>query len=267
METVGGLLRGWRHARRLSQLDLALAVDVSPRYVSLVETGRSSPSAAMVLRLAAGLEVPLRERNRLLVAAGFAPKYRERPLDGPDMSAVRGALARILRAHEPYPALIVDRRWNIVMANAPVDFFLANVDPALLRPPVNMVRLGFDPRGLAPRILNLPEVRGLFRSRLSRQVAKTGDPEVGALYDEFFAQPEPETRHDPPSLDIAVPMIFSYQERRLSLFSTITTFGTPQDITLDEISIESYYPVDDESADIMRELADSRANLVSAGGH
>lgn len=163
METVGGLLRGWRHTRRLSQLDLALAADVSQRYVSLVEGGRSNPSAAMVLRLADRLEVPLRDRNRLLVAAGFAPKYRERPLDGPDMAAVRDALARILHAHEPYPALIVDRRWNIVMANAPVDFFLADVDPALLRPPVNMVRLGFDPRGLAPRILNLPEVRTFFR--------------------------------------------------------------------------------------------------------
>lgn len=263
METVGGLLRGWRHTRRLSQLDLALAADVSQRYVSLVEGGRSNPSAAMVLRLADRLEVPLRERNRLLVAAGFAPKYRERPLDGPDMAAVRDALARILHAHEPYPALIVDRRWNIVMANAPVDFFLADVDPALLRPPVNMVRLGFDPRGLAPRILNLPEVRALFRSRLSRQLAKTGDPEIGALYDEFFAQPEPEPEPEPetphvlPPLDVAVPMIFSHQGRQVSLFSTITTFGTPQDITLEEISIESYYPADAESADILRELSET----------
>jgi transcriptional regulator with XRE-family HTH domain len=258
METVGGLLRGWRHARRLSQLDLALAADVSPRYVSLIETGRSSPSAAIVLRLADRLEVPLREHNRLLVAAGFAPKYRERPLDGPDMSGVRDALARILQSHEPYPALIVDRRWNIVMANAPVDFFLADVDPALLRPPVNMVRLGFDPRGLAPRILNLPEVHALFRARLSRQLARTGDPEVGALYDEFFAQSEPGAPHSPPPLEIAVPMIFGYRERRLSLLSTITTFGTPQDITLEEISIESYYPADSESASILRELAEAR---------
>jgi transcriptional regulator with XRE-family HTH domain len=264
METVGGLLRGWRQARRLSQLDLALAADVSQRYVSLVETGRSNPSAAMVLRLAEHLDVPLRERNRLLVAAGFAPTYRERPLDGPDMSAVRDALARILHAHEPYPALIVDRRWNIVMANAPVDFFLANVDPDLLRPPVNMVRLGFDPRGLAPLILNLPEVSALFRARLSRQIAKTGDPEVSALYDEFFAQfePEPEAPHGTPPLDVAVPMIFGFQGRQVSLFSTITTFGTPQDVTLEEISIESYYPADAESADILRELSETGTSEV-----
>lgn len=149
METVGGLLREWRHSRRLSQLDLALAADISPRYVSLVETGRSRPSAAMVLRLAAELDVPLRHRNRLLVAAGFAPRYRERPLDGPDMSAVRDAVARVLGAHEPYPALVVDRRWNIVMTNAPAGHLLTHVDPALLAPPVNMVRLGLDPRGLA----------------------------------------------------------------------------------------------------------------------
>ncbi|WP_034263718.1 helix-turn-helix domain-containing protein [Actinospica robiniae] len=264
METVGGLLRGWRQARRLSQLDLALAADVSQRYVSLVETGRSNPSAAMVLRLADCLEVPLRERNRLLVAAGFAPKYRERLLDGPDMSAVRDALARILRAHEPYPALIVDRRWNIVLANAPVDFFLANVDPALLSPPVNMVRLGFDPRGLAPRILNLPEVRALFRARLSRQLAKTGDPEIGALYDEFFAHREPEALHGTPPLDVAVPMIFSFQDRRVSLISTITTFGTAQDVTLEELSIESYYPADAESAEILRALAETGSGTGEA---
>ncbi|MET4925980.1 helix-turn-helix transcriptional regulator [Streptomyces sp. PSRA5] len=257
METVGGLLREWRHSRQLSQLDLALAADVSPRYVSLVETGRSRPSADMVLRLAAQLDVPLRHRNRLLVAAGFAPRYRERPLDEPDMSAVRDAVSRVLRAHEPYPALVVDRRWNIVMANAPVDLFLADVDPALLVAPVNMVRLGLDPRGLASRIVNLADVRSSLRARLSRQVARAGDPVLGALYDEFFAEDGPQRSAPSRETEVATSMIFRFQGRELSLFSTITTFGTPQDITLDEISIESYYPADAASAALLRDLADA----------
>ncbi|MEV0651310.1 helix-turn-helix transcriptional regulator [Phytomonospora sp. NPDC050363] len=255
METVGGLLRRWRNGRRLSQLDLALAAGVSQRYVSLVETGRSRPSAEMVLRLAVQLDVPLRDRNRLLVAAGFAPRYRERPLDGADMSAVRDAVTRVLRAHEPYPALVVDRRWNVVMTNRPIERFLADVDPALLREPVNMIRLGLDPRGLAGRIVNLAEVRELFRARLARQVARTGDPVVGALYDEFFGGPR-ESGFEPPPPQVATPMVFDFEGRELRLFSTITTFGTAQDITVEEISIESYYPSDEESAAVLRGLAE-----------
>lgn len=258
MEDVGSLLRGWRSSRRLSQLDLALAAGVSPRYVSLVETGRSRPSAAMVLRLADQLDVPLRHRNRLLVAAGFAPRYRERPLDTPDMAAVRDAVARVLRAHEPYPALVVDRQWNILMTNAPVDHFLAYVDPDLLDAPVNMVRLGLDPRGLAPLIVNLPEVRSFLRARLSRQVARTGDPVVGALYDEYFAGQAPDGAAPGPQAEVATPMVFRFQGHELSLFSTVTTFGTPQDITLEEISIESYYPADAGSAAILRDLPGGR---------
>ncbi|MFD3521931.1 helix-turn-helix domain-containing protein [Streptomyces sp. NPDC058653] len=252
METVGRLLRGWRHGRQLSQLDLALAAGVSPRYVSLVETGRSRPSADMVLRLANQLDVPLRHRNRLLVAAGFAPRYRERPLDEPDMAAVRDAVLRVLRAHEPYPALVVDQRWNIVMTNGAVELFLGDVHPSLLEPPVNMIRLGLDPRGLAPRMVNLAEVRALMRTRLARQVARTGDPVVAALYEEFFADHEPEGPPPGVESEVATPMIFQVEGRRLSLFSTVTTFGTPQDITLEEISIESYYPADAESAALLR---------------
>ncbi|MFF1922597.1 helix-turn-helix domain-containing protein [Streptomyces sp. NPDC058221] len=258
METVGALLRGWRHRRRLSQLDLALAADVSARYVSLVETGRSRPSADMVLRLAAHLDVPLRHRNRLLVAAGFAPRYSERPLDAPDMSAVRGSLVQVLQAHEPYPALVVDRRWNIMMANASVSIFLSDVDPELLVPPVNMVRLGLDPRGLASRIVNLTEVRSFFRARLSRQAARTGDPVVGALYDEFFAEAAPDGPVPPLESEVAIPMIFRFGDLELRLFSTITTFGTPHDITLEELSIESYYPADADSADLLRGIAGTR---------
>ena len=255
VESVGALLRGWRHSRRLSQLDLALAADVSQRYVSLVETGRSRPSAAMVIRLATHLDVPLRHRNRLLVAAGFAPRYRARPLDDPEMAPVRDAVARVLRAHEPYPALAVDRRWNIVMANAPVAHFLKAADPVLLTDPVNMVRLGLDPRGLASLIVNLPEVRTFFHTRLSRQLARTGDPAISALLEEFFASDapaDPVLRQEP---EVAVPMVFDLGGREVRLFSTITTFGTPDDITVEELSIESYYPSDPESAAFLRSLA------------
>ncbi|MFG2595899.1 helix-turn-helix domain-containing protein [Streptomyces sp. NPDC048462] len=267
METVGTLLREWRHSRRLSQLDLALAADVSPRYVSLVETGRSRPSAGMVLRLAAQLDVPLRHRNRLLVAAGFAPRYGERPLDEPDMSAVRDALIQVLHAHEPYPALVVDRHWNIVLSNAPVGLFLEGVDPALLAAPVNMVRLGLDPRGLASRIVNLTEVGSFFRARLSRQLARTGDPVVGALYDEFFAEREPDEPAPTAASEVAIAMIFRFRGRELRLFSTITTFGTPHDITLDELSIESYYPADADSAAFLRSMADVRGGPPLLHGH
>lgn len=209
----------------------------------------------MVLRLAAQLDVPLRHRNRLLVAAGFAPRYDERPLDEPDMSAVRDALIQVLHGHEPYPALVVDRHWNIVLSNAPVGLFLEGVDPALLAAPVNMVRLGLDPRGLASRIVNLTEVGSFFRARLSRQLARTGDPVVGALYDEFFAEREPDEPAPTAGSEVAIAMIFRFRGRELRLFSTITTFGTPHDITLDELSIESYYPADADSAAFLRSMA------------
>jgi transcriptional regulator with XRE-family HTH domain len=245
VETVGELLRRWRRHRGLSQLDLSIAADVSARHVSLVETGRSRPSADMVLRLADQLQVPLRDRNRLLLAAGFAPRYAERAIDDDALSAARDAVQRVLRAHEPYPALVFDRRWNIVMTNRAVDPFFARVAPDLLRPPVNLVRLGLDPRGLASMVVNLADVRAVFRSRVARQLATAPDPELTALYDELLAA-EPESR--PVDADVVIPMILRVDGRELRLFSTITTFGTPMDITLDEVAIESYYPADAASA-------------------
>ncbi|MGP4005752.1 helix-turn-helix domain-containing protein [Streptomyces sp. 4N124] len=247
MSTIGELLRQWRHRRRLSQLDLALAADVSARHVSLVETGKSNPSADMVLRLAKQLDVPLRERNRLLLAAGFAPRYAERPLDGDALSAARDAVGRVLRAHEPYPALVLDRRWNIAMTNRAVDPFLADVAPELLRPPINMLRLGLDPRGLAPRLVNLDDVRAVLRSRITRQLATAPDAELTALYEELLVPDSTDTPSRPAESDIVIPMIFRFDGRELRLFSTITTFGTPMDITLDEVAIESYYPADPET--------------------
>ena len=248
VHTVGELLRQWRQRRRLSQLDLAIAADVSARHVSLVETGKSNPSADMVLRLADQLHVPLRDRNRLLLAAGFAPRYAERPLDDDALSAARDAIARVLRAHEPYPAVVFDRRWNIVMTNRAVDPFFADVAPDLLRPPINLVRLGLDPRGLAPLVVNLADVRAVFRSRITRQLATAPDAELTALYEELLAPDSEDATSQRIESDVVIPMIIRVGGRELRLFSTITTFGTPMDITLDEVAIESYYPADAETA-------------------
>ncbi|MEV1318777.1 helix-turn-helix transcriptional regulator [Micromonospora arborensis] len=246
VHTVGELLRQWRQRRGLSQLDLAIAADVSARHVSLVETGRSRPSADMILRLAEQLHVPLRDRNRLLLAAGFAPRYTERPLDDAALSAALDSVRRVLQAHEPYPALVFDRRWNIVLTNRALDPFLAQVAPDLLRPPVNLVRLGLDPRGFAPLVVNLADVRAVFRSRISRQLAAAPDTELTALYEELLMPEDPVGQRV--DADVVIPMILRIGGRELRLFSTITTFGTPMDITIDEIAIESYYPADPESA-------------------
>ncbi|MCZ7423553.1 MULTISPECIES: helix-turn-helix transcriptional regulator [unclassified Micromonospora] len=248
VHTVGELLRQWRRRRGLSQLDLAIATDVSARHVSLVETGRSRPSADMILRLAAQLHVPLRDRNRLLLAGGFAPRYTERPLDDDALSAVHDAISRVLRAHEPYPAVVFDRRWNIVMTNRAVDPFFAQVAPDLLRPPVNLVRLGLNPRGLGRLVVNLADVRAVFRTRIARQLATAPDPELTALYDELLVPGPDETSDKRIDGDVVIPMILNVGGRELRLFSTITTFGTPMDITIDEVAIESYYPADAESA-------------------
>jgi transcriptional regulator with XRE-family HTH domain len=249
MHTVGELLRQWRHRKQLSQLDLAIAANVSPRHVSLIETGKSNPSADMVLRLAAQLDVPLRERNQLLLAAGFAPRYSERPLRGDTPSVAEDAISRVLRAHEPYPALVVDRRWNLVMANRAVESFLAAAAPDLLGPPINLVRLALHPRGLATRLVNLVDVRANLRSRILRQLATSIDPELTKLYEELLL-PDPE---ETPSLvresDLVIAMAFRLDEQReLRLFSTTTKFGSAVDITLEEVAIELYHPADDATA-------------------
>ncbi|MFH9072094.1 helix-turn-helix transcriptional regulator [Streptomyces alboflavus] len=263
VDTVGELLRQWRRRRQLSQLDLALAADVSARHVSLVETGKSRPSADMVLRLADQLDVPLRERNRLLLAAGFAPRYAERPLGDDALAAARDAVERVLRAHEPYPALVFDRRWNIVLTNRAVDPFFAGVAPELLRPPVNLLRLGLDPRGLAQYVVNQTDVRAVFRTRVTRQLAAAPDAELTALYEELFA-PDAEDAGPHVDSDVLIPMIIRFDGRELRLFSTITTFGTPMDITLDEVAIESYYPADAESAAYFTESRDGNQDRDAA---
>lgn len=246
--TVGELLRQWRQRRGMSQLDLAIAADISARHVSLVETGKSKPSADMLVRIAEQLHVPLRDRNRLLLAGGFAPRYPERSLDDAALAAAHAAIRRVVQAHEPYPAVVFDRRWNIVMTNRAVEPFFARVAPDLLRPPVNLVRLGLDPRGFARMVVNVADVRAAFRSRISRQLARAPDPELTALYEELLAPRPGEASNPPGGTDVVISMIIRVDGRELRLFSTITTFGTPLDITIDELAIESYYPADAESA-------------------
>jgi transcriptional regulator with XRE-family HTH domain len=248
------LLREWRQRRKLSQLDLALVSGVSARHLSFIETGRSRPSAAMVLQLAEHLEVPLRERNVLLLAAGHAPMYERRELEDPEMGPVRDALDRILRGHEPYPALVVDRHWGLVAANAAAVRLLDGVSDELLAPPVNVLRLTFHPDGLAPRIQNLAEWRTHVLDRLLRQAVASGDPALDALHRELIDYPAP-TPDAVPDLDggaIAVPLRIEVEGELLSFISTATVFGTAVDVTLSELAIESFFPADDATAAFLR---------------
>lgn len=250
--TVGELLRRWRERRRLSQLDLALAAEISTRHLSFVETGRASPSRDMVLRLGEHLGVPLRERNQLLLAAGYAPEYSESSLDAPELAAAREAVRRVLRGHEPYPAVVVDRYWNLVDANTSIELLTEGADPRLLAPPANVLRLALHPDGVAPRVLNLGEWRADLLARLRRQVEATADTRLAELYDEVRAFPGG-TGDPGPTVpsggDIFVPLRLRHGTGELSFFSTIATFGTPTDITVSELVIESFYPADAATAD------------------
>ena len=251
---VGTLLRDWRQRRRLSQLDLALEAGVSTRHLSFVETGRSRPSPEMVLHLADQLDVPLRDRNQLLLAAGYAPRYAERGLDEPEMAPVRDALDLVLRGHEPYPAIVVDRGWNMVAANPPVALLTAGVTPELLEPPVNVLRVSLHPGGVAPRIANLGEWRAHLLERLGRQVALTGGEGLAALYDELEGYPAPDAAevHDPLAGGIVVPLRLRTDGGELAFFSTVTTFGTAVDITVAELAVESFFPADAATAEALR---------------
>src|SRR3954452_18939568 len=246
---VGGLLKQWRHRRRMSQLDLAVEADVSPRHLSFVETGRSRPSRELLLHLAEHLDLPLRDRNTLLLAAGFAPAYRETGLDAGEMAPVRDALEKILASHEPFPAVIVDRRWNLVSANRPALALLTDgVAPELLAPPVNALRVSLHPDGLAPRIANLPEYSAHLLDRLHREAALSGDLALFELHDELRQYPgveqSPAIAADTASL-VFVPLVLrTANDQELTFFSTIATFGTALDITLAELAIESFFPAD-----------------------
>jgi transcriptional regulator with XRE-family HTH domain len=247
---VGRLLRDWRRRRRMSQLDLACEAQLSTRHLSFVESGRAAPSREMVLRLAEHLDVPLRERNALLVAAGYAPVYRERPLDDAALAPARQAVDLVLQGHEPYPALAVDRHWTLVAANAAVPPLLAGVAPALLAPPLNVLRLSLHPDGLAVRIVNLAGWRMHVFQRLARQIAASGDGGLVDLLAELRAYPEPRGAiaapdgQEPEYGGVVVPFKLATERGVLSFFTTTTLFGTPLDVTLEELAIESFFPAD-----------------------
>lgn len=257
---VGQLLRDWRMRRRRSQLDLALDAQVSTRHLSFVETGRARPSRELLLSLGRLLELPLRECNQLLLAAGFAPRYAERALDAPPLREALSAVERVLQAHHPYPAVAVDRHWNLLRANAAANWMLAQVDPALLEHP-NVLRISLHPRGMAPAIVNLAEWRHHILERLRGQVARSHDAGLAALLAELSCLPPlpGETREadESPLPDVVMFFRLRTPVGEVRLFSTITVFGTPVEVTLSELALEAFYPADAESAERLRRLAEA----------
>jgi transcriptional regulator with XRE-family HTH domain len=247
---VGGLIRDWRLRRRMSQLDLACEAEISTRHLSFLETGRSMPSREMVLRLAEHLETPLRARNHMLLAAGYAPAFPERPFGDPALSAARAAMERLLKAHEPFPALAVDGRWNLVAANAAVSPLIASVAPALLTPPVNVLRLSLHPDGLAARIDNLGQWRAHLLHRLGRQAEDGGDAALADLLAELSAYPGPPA----PPIDnrsedlIAMPLRLHSDAGLLSFWSATLVFGGPLDVTMSELMLETFLPSDEATS-------------------
>jgi transcriptional regulator with XRE-family HTH domain len=255
-KAVGEQIRDWRQQRRLSQMDLALDAEISTRHLSFIETGRAQPSREMVMRIAETLDVPLRARNALLLGAGFAPVHAERGLDDPELAAARRAIDLVLKGHEPYPALAVDRHWNLIAANAAVAPLMAGAVPHLLEAPVNVLRLSLHPEGLAPAILNLGEWRAHLLERLRRQVTASADPVLAALLAELSAYP---SRDGAGSHDafggVVVPMRLASPVGELSFISTTTVFGTPLDVTLDELAIEAFFPADAATGERLHQLA------------
>jgi len=251
---VGNLLREWRQRRRKSQLALACEADISTRHLSFIETGRAQPSREMLLHLAEQLEVPLRERNVLLTAAGYAPTFEARPLADPTLSAARQAVDRILAGHEPFPALAIDAHWTLLAANDAVSRLLAGVGAKQLEPPVNVLRLSLHPDGLAPRIANLAEWRSHLLARLERQIDVTADRALMELRDELRGYPTPigvgarAGTRAAEAARVAVPFELRTGDGVLSFLGTTTVFGTPIDITLAELALESFFPANAETA-------------------
>jgi transcriptional regulator with XRE-family HTH domain len=257
--SVGHMLRDWRVRRRMSQLDLATAAGISSRHLSFVETGRARPSREMVLHLAEHLDIPLRERNPLLIAAGYAPSYQATDLAAPEMRAVRAAIDRLLDGHEPYPAILIDRRWELVASNGAAMILVEGVAPELLEPPVNVLRATLHPEGLAPRIANLGQWIDHILGSLRRQVAITGDDDLRALEEELAGYAEAmgvsaEAAREAPG-EVAIPMRLHTPSGELAFITMIATFGTALDITLSELSIETFLPADAATAQFLHERA------------
>lgn len=258
--TIGDHIREWRQRRRLSQLDFALDAGISQKHLSFIESGRAQPSREMVLRLAGHLDVPLRERNVMMLAAGFAPVFQERALDDPALKPARQAIDLVLRGHEPFPAIAVDRYWTLVAANAAIPGLIGMAsDRSLLAPPVNVLRLSLSPGGLAPHIINLPEWREHLFDKLRHQIELTADPRLIALMQELATLPVPDTSGlAAASRDYAgvvMPLKLRTPAGILSFFSTMTVFGTPMDITLSELALEAFYPADEATANLLRQMA------------
>ncbi len=255
---MGALLREWRDRRRISQLELALRADSSARHISFIETGRSRPSQEMVLRLAEHLDVPVRERNALLIAAGYAPTFPETPLDDPSMADLRSGMERLLTGYEPFPALVVDGTYHVQAANRGITMLLAGVAPSLLQPPLNTLRITMHPDGLAPRIRNYREWRAHLLSQVERQLALMRSAPLRALYDEVCAYPLPPGGHETAALGehcpFALPMMIEHDNTVLSFISTIATFNTPMDVTVSELAVETLLPADPETAAYLRGL-------------
>jgi transcriptional regulator with XRE-family HTH domain len=252
---IGDHLRQWRQRRHLSQLDLAGDAEISARHLSFVETGRAAPSREVVLKLAERLSVPLRERNVLLVAAGFAPAFPQRSLDDPALKSARAAIDLVLRAHEPNPALAYDRHWNLVSANRMVMPLLKGVPQRLLGQPINILRLAFHPEALAARTVNVAEWCGHLLERLHRQCEATADPELIKLHSELKAYPIPARSMPLPADNVAIPFKFRFGDDVLSFMSATMIFGTPVDVTLSELALETFFPADEFTAGRMRVMA------------
>lgn len=256
----GDHLKEWRQRRHLSQLDLATDLDISARHLSFVETGRSQPSRGMVLKLAERLDVPLRERNGLLVAAGFAPMYASRPITDPALASARAAVDLVLAGHEPYPALLVDRYWNVVSMNRAVAPFLEGVDPSLVTEPLNALRVSLHPAGVAPRIENLAQWRAHALARLARDVEVSADPVLAALLAEMRGYPGGETDLSEEDFNgVVIPLRLRTPAGTLSMFTTTTVFGSAVEVTLSELVLEAFYPADEFTALAFRRLAGETA--------
>jgi transcriptional regulator with XRE-family HTH domain len=269
-QAIGGPLREWRERRRLTQLELALEAGVSARHLSFVETGRSKPGREMLIRVLQRLEVPFREQNQLLLASGYAPAFPERSLEDPELQPVRDALDVILRGHEPYPAVAVDRAWNLVAANSPMYALTAavDVDPALLEPPINVMRVGLHPRGLAPLMVNLGDWHAHWLERLERQLAVTGDEELAGLIEEVAGYPVPAPERDPASgldgTEILGPVrVHGPDGGELSFFGMFASFDTPFEVTTSELAIELLFPADRTTAELLNNLPTNPDELLA----
>ncbi|MEV4629904.1 helix-turn-helix transcriptional regulator [Micromonospora sp. NPDC049523] len=254
---VGELLRDWRRNRRMSQLDLSIEAGISARHLSFVETGRSRPSPELILRLAEQLDIPLAERNTMLLAGGHAPAYPSHELSDPELASVRAAVRQILDGHSPYPAALVDQHWHLVEANPAVALFTTGAEPHLLAPPINVLRLSLHPGGMAPRILNLPEWRAHLLHRLHQQAVATNDRTLYGLHEELRGYPAGDGEAAPIGdavSSVVVPLRYRHDDQVLSLFSTTTLFGTPLDVTVSRLAIEAFFPADKATTEAFHAL-------------